>query len=450
MSKKFSREPLRGMKDFYPSDLREMNWIIDKIKYIAELYSYDEFESPQLEPVEIFAAKSSDELVNEQSFIIEKKEGERLILIPELTPSLARMISRKNQELKKPIRWFSNPTCFRYERPQRGRRRMFKQFNFDILGENSLFAELEIFNIIVDIFTEFGATSEQFQIYYNNRRFIDTICKFILKISQEKIPMVYKILDKSDKMEESEFEKLVNETFQNDLVIQAIFKLKDSKNIEDLLNQFDDVPEEIYNTGGYNELVKFQRLLMETGLSEYCTFSPSVVRGLDYYTGIVFEVFDTGKENTRSIFGGGRYDDLLSIFSDEKVSGIGFGMGLLMLSLFLKTYDLIPEEASKKDYTDTIYIASINEEVSTYAIKLARTLRDEDFACINDYKFKNLKNQLKRANELGVIIVLIVGPEEVEENRVTFKNMVSKEQKSINFEDIIDEVYTTLDEFGES
>jgi histidyl-tRNA synthetase len=360
------------------------------------------------------------------------------------------MISRKNQELKKPIRWFSNPTCFRYERPQRGRRRMFKQFNFDILGENSLFAELEIFNIIVDIFTEFGATSEQFQIYYNNRRFIDTICKFILKISQEKIPMVYKILDKSDKMEESEFEKLVNETFQNDLVIQAIFKLKDSKNIEDLLNQFDDVPEEIYNTGGYNELVKFQRLLMETGLSEYCTFSPSVVRGLDYYTGIVFEVFDTGKENTRSIFGGGRYDDLLSIFSDEKVSGIGFGMGLLMLSLFLKTYDLIPEEASKKDYTDTIYIASINEEVSTYAIKLARTLRDEDFACINDYKFKNLKNQLKRANELGVIIVLIVGPEEVEENRVTFKNMVSKEQKSINFEDIIDEVYTTLDEFGES
>ncbi len=450
MSKKFSREPLRGMKDFYPSDLREMNWIIDNIKYIAELYSYDEFESPQLEPVEIFAAKSSDELVNEQSFIIEKKKGERLILIPELTPSLARMISRKNQELKKPIRWFSNPTCFRYERPQRGRRRMFKQFNFDILGENSLFAELEIFNIIVDIFTEFGATSEQFQIYYNNRRFIDTICKFILKISQEKIPMVYKILDKSDKMEDSEFEKLVNETFQNDSVIQAIFKLKDSKDVEDLLNKFDDIPEEIFNTVGYNELKKFQRLLMETGLSEYCTFSPSVVRGLDYYTGIVFEVFDTGKENNRSIFGGGRYDDLLSIFSDEKVSGIGFGMGVLMLSLFLKTYDLIPEEASKKDYNDTIYIASINEKVSTYTIKLACTLRDEDFACIIDYKFKNLKNQLKRANELGVIIVLIVGPEEMEENRVTVKNMVSEEQKSINFEDLVDEIYTILDEFGES
>ena len=450
MSRKFSKEPLRGMRDFYPSDLREMNWIIDNIKYVAELYSYDEFESPQLEPVGIFAAKSSDELVNEQSFIIEKKKGERLILIPELTPSLARMISRKNQELKKPIRWFSNPTCFRYERPQKGRRRAFKQFNFDILGENSLYGELEIFNIIVDIFTEFGATAEQFQIYYNNRRFIDVICESLLNISQEKIPMVYKILDKSDKMEESEFEKFVIENFQNESIIQGIFKLKDPKSVEDLLSKFDNIPEDLYNSDGYIELVNFQNLLKETGLSDYCTFSPSVVRGLDYYTGIVFEVFDTGKDNIRSIFGGGRYDDLLSIFSDEKVSGIGFGMGVLMLSLFLKTYDLIPEEASKKDYTDTIYIASINEEVASYAIELARVLRDEDFSCVIDYKFKNLKNQLKKANELGIVIVLIVGPEEVEENRITIKNMISEKQKSVNFEDVVDEIYTIIDELEDS
>ncbi len=450
MSKKFSKEPLRGMKDYYPSDLREMNWIIDNIKYIAELYSYDEFESPQLEPVEIFAAKSSDELVNEQSFIIEKKEGERLILIPELTPSLARMISRKNQELKKPIRWFSNPTCFRYERPQRGRRRMFKQFNFDILGENSLYGEFEIFNIIVDIFTEFGATSEQFQIYYNNRRFIDVVCESLLNIPQEKVPMVYKILDKSDKMEESEFEKYVLEIFQDEFIIKGIFKLKDSKSVKDLLNKFDNVPENLYNSDGYNELVDFQNLLTETGLSDYCTFSPSVVRGLDYYTGIVFEVFDTGKENIRSIFGGGRYDDLLSIFSDEKVSGIGFGMGVLMLSLFLKTYNLIPEEVRKKDYTDTIYIASINKEVSTYAIELSRTIRDEEFACIVDYRFKNLKNQLKRASELGIIIVVIVGIEEMDENKVTIRNMISEEQKSVYFDDLIDEIYLIIDEFGKS
>ncbi|MFW9897445.1 MAG: His/Gly/Thr/Pro-type tRNA ligase C-terminal domain-containing protein [Candidatus Thorarchaeota archaeon] len=272
----------------------------------------------------------------------------------------------------------------------------------------------------------------------------------MLNIPQEKIPLVYKVLDKSDKMEESEFEKFVIDTFQNELIIQGIFKLKDSNNVEDLLKKFESIPEEFYKSEGYIELTTFQKMLVETDLSNYCTFSPSIVRGLDYYTGVVFEVFDTGKENNRSIFGGGRYDDLLSIFSDDKVSGIGFGMGVLMLSLFLKTYNLIPEEARKKDYADTIYIASINEDVSTYSIELARNIREEDFPCIVDYRFKNLKNQLKRASELGVIIVIIIGPEEVEENKVVIRNMISEEQKSVNINELIDEIYFIIDEFGEN
>ncbi|MHA1913722.1 MAG: histidine--tRNA ligase [Promethearchaeota archaeon] len=450
MSKKFSKEPLRGMKDLFPSELREINWIIDNIKYIAELYSYDEFESPLLEPVEIFAAKSSDELVNEQSFIIEKKEGERLILIPELTPSLARMIARKSQELKKPIRWFSNPTCFRYERPQRGRRRMFKQFNFDILGENSIYAELEIFNIITDIFTEFGATSVQFQIYYNSRRFIDALCKYVINLPEDKLPLVYRVLDRSDKMEESDFEKYVIDSFKNETIIQGIFSLKDANNVEDLLDSFETIPETFYDSEGYIELTNFQKLLGEADLSDYCTFSSKVVRGLDYYTGIVFEVFDTGLENKRSIFGGGRYDDLLSLYSDDKISGIGFGMGVLMLSLFLKTYNLIPEEVSRKNFTDTIYIASVNKDVSEYALELARIVRNEDFPCIIDYRFKNLKNQIKKANDLGVIITLIIGPEELKEKMVVIRNMISEEQKSVNIDDVTDEIYLIIDEFGET
>ena len=447
MSKKFSKEPLRGMDDFYPSDLREVNWIIDTIRDVAERYCYEEYETPQLEPIEIFAAKSSDELVNEQSFIVEKKKGERLILIPELTPSLARMVARRSQELKKPIRWFSIPTCFRYERPQKGRRREFKQPNFDILGEESLYADLEIFNIIVDIFTEFGATPEQFQIYYNSRRFMDSVGKFILKINEDRLPIVYKVLDKSDKMDEDEYEKYVIDTFQDELIIQGIFKLKDTKSVDELLKKFENIPEEFYQSEGYLELINFERLLKEVGISNYCTFSSGTVRGLDYYTGIIYEVFDTGKENIRSIFGGGRYDDLLSLFSDEKITGTGFGMGVYTLSLFLKTYNLIPEEVKKKDYTDTIYIASINEEVSTYAIELARTIRSEDFPCMVDYRFNNLKNQLKKVNELGVIIVLIVGPDEMEQNKVTIRNMISEEQKTVNFEDLIDEIYNIIDEF---
>jgi len=446
MSKKLSTKPLRGMEDYYPSDLRETNWIIDNIRDVADLYSYEEFESPSLESIEIFAAKSSDELVNEQSFIVEKKKGEKLILIPELTPSLARMITAKRQELKKPIRWFSVPTCYRYERPQKGRRREFKQINMDILGEDSLYADLEIFNIIVDIFSEFGATSEQFQIYYNNRRFIDSVCELILNVPKEKIPLVYKILDKADKMEDSEYEKYILDIFQDEIIIQGITKLKEATSLKELLNRFEDISEKFYDTIGYKELTTFIQLLEDAKISEYCTFSPGVSRGLDYYTGIVYEVFDTGKENIRSIFGGGRYDDLLSLFSDEKITGTGFGMGVLMFSLFLKTYNLIPEEIRDPDYTDTIYIASINESVSDYALKLAGMVRGEDFPCIVDYRFSNLKNQLSKANELGVLIVLIIGPKEMEQNEVTIKNMKTEAQETIKISSLIDKIYDIIDE----
>ncbi len=448
MSKKFSKEPIRGMDDYYPGDLREVNWIIETIRDVVERYGYEEYMTPQIEPVEIFAAKSSDELVNEQSFIVEKQEGERLILIPELTPSLARMVAKKSQELKKPIRWFSVPTCFRYERPQRGRRRAFFQPNVDILGEESLYADLEIFNIVVDIFTEFGATAEQFQIYYNSRRFMDSISNYLLEIDKNKIPLVYKALDKSDKMDEGEFEKYLIDTFQDEIIIQGIFKLKDAKSVDELLRKFDNIPEEFYKSEGYLEITNFTRLLKEANLSNYCNFSSGTVRGLDYYTGIIYEVFDTGKENIRSIFGGGRYDDLLSLFSDDIITGTGFGMGVYTLSLFLKTYNLIPEEIREKDYTDTIYIASINEEVSSYTFKIARIVRNEDFPCLIDYRFKNLKNQLSRANELGVLITLIIGPKEMNEKEVTIRNMKTEEQKTIKRDNLIEEIYNIIEEFG--
>jgi histidyl-tRNA synthetase len=159
-------------------------------------------------------------------------------------------------------------------------------------------------------------------------------------------------------------------------------------------------------------------------------------------------VFDTGKENIRSIFGGGRYDDLLSIFSDEKITGTGFGMGVYTLSLFLRTYNLIPEEIKEKDYSDTIFIASISEDLSTYAFEIARIIRDEDFPCMVDYRFKNLKNQIRKANELGITIVLIVGPEELSEKKVTIRNMISQEQKTVNLEELIDEIYNIMDELS--
>jgi len=276
---------------------------------------------------------------------------------------------------------------------------------------------------------------------------MDSILKYVLEISENKVPLVFKVLDKSDKIDDTEFEKYVIETFPDEIITQGILKLKDARSVSELLEKFDNIPEEFYKSDGYLELQNFEQLLKEINISNYCTFSSGTVRGLDYYTGIIYEVFDTGKENIRSIFGGGRYDDLLSLFSDEKITGTGFGMGVYMLTLFLKTYNLIPEEIKEKDYSDTIYIASINENMSTYAFELARTIRDEDFPCIIDYKFKNLKNQLKRANELGVLIVLIVGPEELTERTVTIRNMASEEQNTVNFDEIVNEIYKIIENF---
>jgi len=197
---------------------------------------------------------------------------------------------------------------------------------------------------------------------------------------------------------------------------------------------------------GYKEIIELKNLIEKAGISEYCSFSSNIVRGLDYYTGTVFEVFDTGTENRRAIFGGGRYDDLLSLFSEEQLSGIGFGMGVLMLSLFLKTYNLLPEMIDETNYSDVIYIIPIDEEVTNYAIKIADKLRVDHLPSIIDYRFKNLKNQLSKANELGVLITIIIGQKEIERNEVTIRNMATNEQKTVKIKDINEEIYKIFDE----
>jgi len=435
MSKKFSNQPIRGFTDLYPTDVREEQWILDKCRDIAKKYVYEEFEAPLLEPVEIYAAKSSEELVDEQSFICEKKKGERLILRPELTPSLARMLSAKGQEMKKPVRWFSIPICYRYERPQRGRAREFKQVNFDILGENDLLAEVEIFNITTDILTAFGATNKQFQIYYNNRRLIDAICTYILKIPNNLFEKVYKALDKSDKLEEKEYREYLFDNFKDEKLVDNLTQLNEIYDIENL--PYDNVPKEFFKSQGYLEIKKLQELLNQTNLDDFCTFSAGVVRGLDYYTGTVFEVFDTGEKNRRALFGGGRYDDLLSLFSSEQISGIGFGMGLLPLKLFLKSYDLIPKGIKELDASNVIYITTFSKELAPLSVEMAQGLRESGFNCYVDYSCGKIGAQLKKANSLKCKVVLILGPDEQKDKTITIKNLDDNSQESLPFTDLI-------------
>lgn len=435
----FSKDPLRGMEDFYPEDVRVYRWMEAKIEAVAQGYSYEAFEAPLLEPIEIYAAKSSEELVNEQSFIVEKKKDAKLILRPELTPSLARMVARRYIELEKPIRWYSNPTCYRYERPQRGRKREFKQFNVDVLGEDALVAEAEVLTVVVDIMESFGARPSQYQVLYNNRRLVDAILTRVLDIPAARVPHVYKILDKREKLSEGDYRAYIREYFQDARVEEGLLQFNEFDALDDL--PFYDVPADFDQERGYREIVALQDMLAEIGIADACTFSPGVIRGLDYYTGTVFEVFDTGEENRRALFGGGRYDDLISMFSDQPLSGVGFGMGLYTLKLFLETYDLIPETVADRDWSRVVFVLPMEASFQARGLRLARALRRQTGYDVRaSFSTSKIGKQLGNAAKKGARLALILGKREVENDTISVKNLVKNEQVTVPVAELVDVV----------
>lgn len=300
---KLSTEAYKGVRDFYPEDMVVQNYIFDNWKKTAKSFGYEEYGASILEPAELYKSKTSEEIVNEQTFGFTDRGGREVVLRPEMTPTLARMVAGRRKSLKFPLRWFSIPNVFRYEKPQRGRKREHWQLNCDIMGIASIEAEIEIISIAHAIMKAFGAEDEKFQIKINDRVLLNE--KFG---SQELI----RLLDRKNKMSADEF--------------QAEWQKISSKEFDENLEP--------------NETIKtLLEKLAESGIKNV-VFDPTVTRGFDYYTGIVFEVFDTSPENNRSLFGGGRYDNLLEIFGVEPVPTVGFGMGDITLRDFLETHNL--------------------------------------------------------------------------------------------------------------
>lgn len=432
---KFSPQPLRGFTDYYPEDLRVSEWIIGKICDVVKKYGYEAYDGPTLEPIEIFAAKSSEELVTEQAFIVEKVKGEKLILRPEMTPTLARMVAAKIRELELPIRWYSVPNCFRYERPQRGRRREFRQVNVDILSNDGLHADLEIFNIIVDIMKNFGVSAEQFQIRWNNRRFLDELLRMVAKVPDGMKGQVYKMIDKREKMDPAEYEKWVRETIHDDAASDRVLQIGSFHDVNAL--PFENLPPEFNDAQGVKEVRQFAGMIDQAGLKLYCTFSPEVVRGLDYYTGTVYEVFDTGSENRRALFGGGRYDNLIDLFSDVQLPGTGFGMGVYVLGLFLETYKKIPPEVKLPHRSGSAYIAPLDSACLPYAIMVAQQLRAGGRAAMIGYDCRKLGRQIETASKRGFPYVIIVGKKEVDAKCITLKNLQTGDQQTAPFSEVV-------------
>ncbi|MDD5050467.1 MAG: ATP phosphoribosyltransferase regulatory subunit [Candidatus Pacebacteria bacterium] len=318
--KNLSTDPYKGVRDFYPEDMAIQNYIFSVWKKVAEEFKYQEYSASLLEYAELYRSKGSDEIVNEQMYIFTDKGDREVALRPEMTPTLARMVAAKRKSWKFPLRWFSIPNCFRYERPQRGRKREHWQLNCDIMGIAGIEAEVEIISLAHKIMKEFGAKDEDFEIRLGSRVWLNFLTLELGDAisSEEKKKKLYRLID----IKEKDKEKYLAGLKELDIPPSEL--------------EFDTVSDEFLEKIGVKNLLDE---LAKKGIKNI-HFDKSIVRGFDYYTGMVFEVFDTNPENRRALFGGGRYDNLLEMFGVDPVPTVGFGMGDVTMRDFLETHKL--------------------------------------------------------------------------------------------------------------
>ncbi len=410
-----STKPLSGMRQRLPGEFRIEKFVTETLCLSSVRAGFEEYDGPVIEPLGLFAAKSGSELVGRQSYCFKDRGGREVILRPEMTPSLARMVAAQG-ELQLPVRWFSTPLCYRYERPQRGRVREFLQFNLDILGSENLAAELEVILVLQGIMKSFKAPSSIYRIGWSSRRFMsDALAR--CGVTKELTGGVFSAIDKRDKMKADAWaDFLLGACGGNSVVARQVISLV---SVEFLSDPW--LMDLMSGSSAFQEVVEFNELLQGVGIPS-AVFSPGVVRGLDYYTGIVFELMDTGGENNRSLCGGGRYDNLVGLFGNKKISGVGFGLGVLTLTLFLETYKLIPDSVREAAPAD-VYIAVASSDATAAAGLLAASIRDEGIRVMMDVSGKKLGKQFSEASRYGIPFVVTVGPDEVETGEYKMKNL---------------------------
>jgi len=320
-------QSVKGTRDFYPEQMAVRIWLYNQMRAVSESFGYQEWEAPLLEPLELYAAKSGDELVREQSYVFTDRGGSEITLRPELTPSLVRMIAQKQNELVFPVRWWSFGPFWRYERPQKGRTREFFQWNVDMLGVESPEADAENVAVLATFFQRVGLSPEQVLILVNNRRLTDSrFDAFSIPVSQR--PVVSSWIDRRARMTPEAWEAYGKEIGLSESQLTDLKSMLDDK---DLWKQSD-------------ELTRFFAVINALGLSEYVKFDPSIMRGLLYYTGTVFEAWEVGGDIKRSILGGGRYDNLTRDVGGDPIPGVGFAMGDVVITLLLEKYGLLPKD----------------------------------------------------------------------------------------------------------
>ncbi|MCJ7622277.1 MAG: histidine--tRNA ligase [Anaerolineaceae bacterium] len=416
-------QTVKGAREFYPMDMAARIWLYNIIRKVSESFGYEEYDGPFLEKIDLYAAKSGEELVKEQSFVFPDRGGDYVTLRPELTPSLARMIAQRQRSLHYPIHWWSFGPFWRYERPQKGRTREFFQWNIDIIGSDSAEADAELVAISANFFKMVGFPPDQVQILVNNRRLMDA--KFTeFGIPQEMRPDVFRLIDKHAKLNNEEWESYALEIGLNASQLEEIRQIL---NNPDLWKESD-------------ELMRFFAAIEAMGVADYVKFDPKIIRGLDYYTGTVFEAYHLG-EGGRSILGGGRYDNLVDDVGGDPLTGAGFAMGDVLILLLLQKYGLLPDE---KTSPADIMVSVFDEKMMIESIALTSDLRNSGIKTMCYPEAAKLNKQFKYADRLGIRYVVVLGPDEIANGQVAVKDLLDRSQQSIPRDEIVARVIELL------
>ena len=419
-------QPVQGTRDFYPEEMAIRTWLYGVMRSVAESFGYQEYEAPMIESLDLYAAKSGEELVEKQSYVLTDREGQQITLRPELTPSLARMIAQRQQQLTFPVRWWSFGPFWRHERTQRGRKREFFQWNVDLLGAESPEADAENVAVLATFFRRVGLDPSRVAIYVNDRRLMNA--KFQeFSIAQDLWPAASGWIDRKAKMAPDAWLAYGSEL---GLSAEQVTRLQGVLADKNLWQQSP-------------ELGRFFKAAEALEIGDYVQYEPSIIRGLLYYTGTVFEAWEVAGDIKRSILGGGRYDNLLADVGGGQLPAVGWAMGDVVITLLLEKYGLLPKDLSAQPAA--VLVTVFDQERVLASFRLATALRSAGIPTAVYPEAAKLPRQFKYADKMKARLVLVVGPDEAAKDVVTVKDLGSGTQQSVPQAQVVETVRRLLE-----
>jgi len=425
MAKILSNQEPKGTRDWLPEEFLIRKYIFDIWRQVCLRYGFEEYLTPLVESADIYRAKSGEDVGGKELVAFRDLGDRELSIRPEMTPSVTRMVTKIYRETPKPLKYFSIANFMRNEKPQRGRNREFWQLNCDIFGCDSLSADMEILQLSLDLMLEFNPPQDSFVLAISNRKLIDAVLDLVgtRKLSQDKRNLVIRTLDKWDKLKQEEIFGRLKDAGLSKKAQEILNKFMTSRSLDDLIEKLP----ELKNDQGIREIADVMTKLTNLGYGDWLEFNPTVIRGFDYYDGIVFEVFDKNKENNRALFGGGRYNGLAEIFGANNFPAVGFAPGDETTRLFLETWGLLGQVI--KNSPEIYYLPLLNKDLTGETAHLAKELRGRGLNILVGLEEQKISKALEFADKKKISKVIILGEDEVKKRIYKIKDMESGEER---------------------